>query len=350
MTNLPFYLSLDDVILIPNHSPLKSRNDVSLSWKLGSHQLTHPIIATNMDTVTGVDMGIAMTKTGSLAILPRFDAPTIQVEKVRKIKQGSGLTAASVGIKDGEKLRLEMLVDAGIDHIVIDAAHGHLDSVVSFVKTVRKTYPKLNFSAGIVCTYEGAMDLFQAGADVVWVGVGAGATCTTRVVTGCGVPQFTAISDAARAARESGKMIWSCAGSKNSGDIVKCLAAGATAVATGYLLAGTDEAPPPVVENDGKFYKAYSGSTSYAEKDKHLKNDSTDKNHNYAMHIEGVQGLVPYKGPVQHVVDGLLAGIRSGFSYCGARNIEELWKNARFAQISSASVRENGAHDIVQTS
>jgi IMP dehydrogenase len=210
----------------------------------------------------------------------------------------------------------------------------------------RKFGDKVDIISGVVATYEGAMDLFKAGADSVRVGVGPGTICTTRITTGVGVPQITAVMEAARAAKKYKRTILCDGGTKNSGDIVKGLAAGASAAVIGSQFAGTDEAPGKVLIRNNKKYKTYNASTSLVEKRNHvktLKNTSRD----YLNHIEGVKASVPYKGPVSKVISIMEANIKSGFSYCGAKDIKTLWKNARFIRISQLGVRESGAHDVL---
>jgi len=177
--------------------------------------------------------------------------------------------------------------------------------------------------------------------------VGAGTICVTRIVTGCGVPQITAISDAVAASKKfKNKTVLADGGIKNSGDIVKALAAGASAVTLGSLLAGTDEAPGEIIQKDGVFYKEYNGSTSIKEKEKQTQKHNGHKPH-FKLHIEGVEAIVRYKGPVGDVLNSLCAGIKSGLAYSGAKNIQELWKNARFVQITAAGIRESHAHDVI---
>ena len=301
-----------------------------------------------MDTVTGVDMAIAVAQNGGIAILPRFDIPQVQAQKVKKVKSKNLPVAASIGIKEGEWSRLKILVDAGVDHINLDVAHGHLETVVDLVKKIRKEYPRLSLSAGVVATYQGAFNLFKAGADVVTVGIGPGSICTTRIQTGSGVPQFTAITEASRAARKFGKIIWANGGTKNSGDVVKCLAAGASAVICGNIFAGTDEAPPKIITIKGKKYKPYNGSTSLIEKQRQLGKNKLDKSSSYISHVEGVSGFVPYKGPLSDYLKSFLAGVRSGYSYSGAFNTPDLWEKAKFCQVSSQALRESNPHDIIQ--
>ncbi|MBI4099470.1 IMP dehydrogenase [Candidatus Microgenomates bacterium] len=199
---------------------------------------------------------------------------------------------------------------------------------------------------GIVSTYEGAFDMFAAGADTVLTGIGAGAICTTRIMTGVGVPQFVSVMEATRAAKQfKKKFVIPDAGVKNSGDIVKALAAGACAVVCGALMAGTDEAPGEIIKKDGKLFKRYDGSTSTTQKRREREKTGIDLAH-FEYHIEGVEGLIPYKGSVASWLDYVCAGVRSGFSYCGAKNIKELWKNAQFVQITHAGLLESRAHTV----
>jgi len=255
--------------------------------------------------------------------------------------------AAAIGIKDGEWRRLELLVAAGADHISVDVAHGHLQKVSEIIKKIRQSYPQLSLSAGVVGTYQAALDLFKAGADIVRVGVGPGSICTTRIQTGCGVPQFSAIYETAKASRKMGKTIWADGGTKNSGDVVKCLAAGASAVILGYQLAGATETPSKMVEINGQKYKVYNGSTSLTEKKKQVSKNGSDKDKSYTLHIEGVEGMVPFRGPVKQILDSIAAGIRSGYSYCGAQNTQSLWTKAIFCRVTSQGLRESAAHDVI---
>ena len=344
---LPLYLSLDDVLLLPQHSYINSRSEVDLSWNLGEISLTFPLITVNMDCVTGVEMAIAMGKLGGLSIMPRFDAPEVQAEKIKKVKEAGVPVAAAIGIKDEELTRAKLLVAAGVDHLSLDVAHGHLEKTLIMLKKVRKEFPKISLSAGVVGTYQGAKDLFKAGADIVRVGVGPGTICTTRIATGCGVPQFTAIQECARAARELKKIIWADGGTKNSGDIVKCLAAGASAVCAGSLFAGATESPSKIVKINGKKYKVYNASTCATEKKKQYKKYLDDKKPEYLKHVEGVESLVPFKGSVSEIVDNLLAGIKSGYSYNNAKTTPEIWENAQFVRVTAVGLKENGAHDVL---
>lgn len=345
----PQALSYDDILLVPKYSDITSRSQIDLKTKLAPNlTLNIPLISINMDTVTGVEMAIAMSKAGGLGFIPRFDKPEVQADKITKVVAAGGIAAGAVGIKNGYLERAEMLVKAGATVITIDVAHGHLQKALDATQQIKNKFGSdITLISGVVATYEGAKALFNSGADSVRVGVGPGTICTTRIQTGFGVPQVTALLETARAAREFKKTVLADGGLKNSGDIVKALACGASAIVAGSLFAGTDEAPGTLIEQDGKRYKEYNASTSYKEKMKQLEKDSTDKDTSYVRHVEGVEALVSYKGPVNDVIESLLAGVRSGLSYAGAKNIVELWSKAEFLTVTSAGIRENNAHDVI---
>ena len=344
--NIPPALSFDDVLLVPRKSNVLSRADVSLKTEIAPNFfLDIPIISINMDSVTGTDMAVAMSQNGGVAFMPRFDTPQIQAEKIAKVKKQNQKVFAALGLRDDWSERAAMCVNAGADGLTIDVAHGHMKQCLETTKKLKQKF-KLPVISGVVATYDGAYDLFAAGADAVRVGVGAGSICVTRVVTGCGVPQITALTDAVRAKNKfKNKFVIADGGIKSSGDIVKALAAGASAVTLGSLLAGTDEAPGKIREKNGVVYKEYNASTSVTEKNKQIKNHNGHRPH-FNLHIEGVEGLVRYKGPVSEVLNQLCAGVRSGFSYCGAKNINELWERTKFVQITNAGLVESRAHDV----
>lgn len=347
-TNIPYALSFDDVLLVPKYSQINSRSDINLKTIL-SKQLTLdiPLITTNMDTVTGVEMAIAISKLGGIGVLPRFETEERQIQKVKDVVSQSQRVAASVGIKNGSLKRAEMLVEAGATALDVDVAHGHMQQTIDFTNDLKNKFgDKITIMSGIVATGEAADALYSAGADVVTVGVGGGSICSTRIQTGCGIPTFASLIDVQKVARKHKKTYIPLAGIKNSGDIVKSLAAGASAIRGGNLFAGTDETPGNIITFEGKRYKQYNGSTSEKEKIKHVE-EGTVQDKMYTKHIEGYEGLIPYKGPLEDVVIKLLAGVRSGISYCGAKNIPELWEKAEFIRVTSAGNRENGAHDIL---
>lgn len=344
----PLSLSFDDVLLVPQRSSLNSRSEVNLQTNISPKLLLDiPIIAINMDTVTGVEMAKVISQKGGIAFMPRFDQIQEQAKKIEAVKLKKQKVIAALGLRDDAIIRAEMCVKAGADGLTVDVAHGHMEKCLKIVKELKRRFPRLPLSAGVVATYEGAYDLFWAGADAVRVGVGAGTICLTRVTTGCGVPQITAILEAVKAQKKfKNKYVIADGGIKNSGDIVKALAAGASAVTLGSLLAGTDEAPGKIIRRHGLLYKEYNASTSFTEKEKQKKNGHNHTPH-FILHIEGIEALVPYRGQVSGVLDKLCAGMCSGFSYCGAKNILELWKKARFIQVTPAGYREGGVHDIL---
>jgi len=338
--------SYDDVLLVPQKSKIKSRSDVNLQTNISSNlKIDIPIISSNMDSVTGVEMAVKLAKFGGLSILPRFGNIEEQIEMLLNVKKENVKVGASLGIKDEFKERSIKLVENDVDALVIDVAHGHMERVGEITSELKNMFPKVTIIAGNVATYEAAKDLFLAGADSVKVGVGPGSICTTRVETGHGVPQLTAILEASKAAKEFNMAIIADGGIKNVGDIVKALAAGAHAVMLGNMLAGCDETPGEIIEVNGKKYKKYFGSTSYEQKEKHsqkVKNDA-----NYLKHIEGVSGAVPYKGSLESIVEKIKAGVSSGLSYSGAESILELQKKAKFVAITASGLRESHSHDLI---
>lgn len=346
---LQLALSFDDVLLKPQYSTIKSRSRVNLTTKLSPNlTLKIPLIATKMDTVTGVKMAIAMSRLGGMAIIPRFDAPQIQANKIAKIAKAKAIAAAAVGAKSGYLKRAEILVKAGATVLNTDVAHGHMQTNLDAIKQLKNKFKnKITLIGGIAATAQAAADMYKNGADIVSCGVGGGSICTTRVQTGCGVPTMQTLLDIQKVALKHKKTYIPEAGIRNSGDIVKSLAAGAGAVMAGSIFAGTAETPGRVINIEGQKYKIYSGSTSLQQKQEQVKKYKNGKNDNYSLHIEGVKGLVKYKGPLKSQVDLLLAGIKSGFSYCGAKNIKQLHQKAQFIQITNAGITENNAHDVI---
>lgn len=339
-------LSYDDVLLIPKYSEIQSRSLVDVSTHLTKDiMLKVPFISANMSDVTNVTMAIALGKLGALGVLPRFEDIQKQVEHVKIVKKENILVGAAIGVKDGYLEKARLLIEAGADVLVLDVAHGHTNYVALATKNIKTHFPKSVLVSGNVATYDGAKALFGAGADVVKVGIGPGSICTTRIATGHGVPQLTAVLEASKAAKEYGKTIIADGGIKQTGDVAKALAAGANAVMMGNAFAGTDEAPGEYEEINGVPFKRYNGSTSPQEKYNHTKKISVDSK--YTDRIEGVNAAVNYKGPVEHVVEKYKVALQSALSYSGANNLTEFQKNAEFIQITSSGIRESGAHDVI---
>ncbi|GGF17252.1 inosine-5'-monophosphate dehydrogenase [Halobacillus andaensis] len=264
-----------------------------------------------------------------------------------KDEQGRLLVAAAVGVTADAMTRIDKLVEAQVDALVVDTAHGHSQGVIDQVKRIRAKYPDINIIAGNVATAEATRELAEAGADVVKVGIGPGSICTTRVVAGVGVPQITAVNDCAEEAAKHGVSIIADGGIKYSGDIVKAIAAGGHAVMLGSLLAGVSESPGETEIFQGRRFKVYRGMGSVGamesgSKDRYFQNESESKK----LVPEGIEGRMPYKGPLADSIHQLLGGLRAGMGYCGARGIDELRNDAKFTRITGAGLRESHPHDV----
>lgn len=276
---------------------------------------------------------------------------TIKYPNSCKDQLGRLRVGAAVGVSTGREARVEALLKAGADVIVIDTAHGHSGNVIESIRNTKQAFPHCQLVAGNVATAEGTEALIQAGADAVKVGVGPGSICTTRVVAGVGVPQITAIAECARIAQKYGIPLISDGGIKFSGDITKALAAGADSVMIGSLFAGTDESPGEMVLYQGRSYKMYRGMGSIeamkeGSKDRYGQEDIESE---IKLVPEGIEGRVPYKGPLSSSIYQLLGGVRAGMGYLGCRNLRELKEKSRFTRITSAGLREGHVHDVIIT-
>jgi IMP dehydrogenase len=319
--------------------------DVDLSiYLLPNILLKYPIISANMDTVTEHSMVTAMHRLGGLGIIHRFMKPECHLQLLQECE---GPKVICIGVGHSSRARLEHIVNEGAwknpdpRAVLIDIAHGHCTTMIDQIKWVRAHYPEKYIIAGNISTYEAALDLIDAGADSLKVGVGPGSLCTTRVRTGAGMPQLTAIDEVARAAQEVNKPISIIAdgGIRNSGDVMKALAVGAHAVMIGNLFSGTDESPgdifmrgsPPIK------YKTYRGMAS---------RKAQESWKGYATSVEGEMIDTPYKGPVKGVFDELIAGMLSGMSYQNAHNLGELQKNHCFIRQTINGYRESTPHGL----
>ncbi len=266
-----------------------------------------------------------------------------------KDKKGRPLVGAAVGVKGDFMDRTESLLEAGADVIVVDIAHGHSENAVNTVRHIKKAFPNSELIAGNVATASGAEDLIKAGVDAVKVGVGSGSICITRIVTGSGVPQLTAVLDCAKVGKKHDVPIISDGGIRTSGDITKALAAGSSSVMVGSILGGTDESPGSFMTRNGKRFKIYRGMASfYASLGRKSKENGKvsfeDDLNDYVA--EGVEAMVPYKGTVTDILKQLTGGIRSGLSYCGAHTIKQMQENAEFIKMSHAGYAESQPHDV----
>ena len=266
-----------------------------------------------------------------------------------KDKKGRPLVGAAVGVKGDFLERSESLLEAGVDVLVVDIAHGHSENAISTIRNIKKAFPDCELIAGNIATAQGAEDLIKAGVDAVKVGVGSGSICITRVITGSGVPQLTAVMDCAKIGKDYGIPIISDGGTRTSGDATKALAAGASSVMIGSMLGGTDESPGTVLTKNGKRYKVYRGMASLAasigRKSKETGSISFDDDLNDYV-AEGVEAMVPYKGTVTDILKQLTGGVRSGLSYCGAHTIPQMQENAEFIKMSRAGFAESQPHDV----
>jgi IMP dehydrogenase len=270
---------------------------------------------------------------------------TIQYPRASKDQNGRLLAAAAVGVGRDAVTRAEALVAAGVDLIVVDSAHGHSQSVIDTVREIKNLFPDLDIMGGNIATAEGARDLIKAGADAVKVGVGPGSICTTRVIAGIGVPQITAIYEASKTGRELNVPVIADGGIKFSGDITKALAAGASSVMIGSLLAGTEESPGEFEIFQGRSYKVYRGMGSLGA----MKEGSRDRyfqEYEQKLVPEGIEGRVPFRGTVGDMVFQLAGGLKAGMGYCGVTTIAELQQKTKFIRISGAGLKESHPHGV----
>lgn len=346
--------SFDDVLLIPQKSSIQHRGDVDTSVNVGKLQFTIPIVSANMKHVTGPEMAKTIAKLGGIGLLHRFNDFEGRVQDFidaidlhlfdgtyvhgRYTDERISRIGISVGTNDQEKLFLDHICDHKyeikdlIKIICIDVAHGHHQMTYDMVKEIRSRFSDSTIIAGNIATGEGACYLAEAGVNVVKVGVGGGSLCTTRIETGNGVPQLTALEDTYNGLKSSGfdkVKIIADGGIKKAGDIVKALCF-SDMVMIGNLLAGTDQAPGEIIVQNNQRYKQYAGSSTHK-----------------SSHIEGVVGLVPYRGNVKDVIERLMQGVRSGLSYQGVDNLADLKDGPQFVEISNAGLIESKPHDVL---
>tara|TARA_R100001126_G_C4882390_1_gene180004 strand:+ start:1444 stop:2475 length:1032 start_codon:yes stop_codon:yes gene_type:complete len=337
--NFETHVTFDDVLLVPQYSDIKSRSEVTLKSEISEGlELRVPIISAPMDTVCGEMMAHRLSEFGALGIIHRYNTIEQQAKLVSKAsKNGLQIVGAAIGITGDYIERATALVEAGAQVLCLDVAHGdHVLMHVGAHNIVDRFSSIAHVMAGNVATYTGALALGHIGVDSVRVGIGGGSICSTRIQTGHGMPTLASVIECARAKEKFPNLkIIADGGLKTSGDMVKALAAGADFVMAGSLLAGTTEAPGDVVHKDGEKYKSYRGMASKdAQMDWRGKTSS----------LEGVATVIPYKGPVFSVLEGLENGIRSGLSYSGARTLRELRENARFIRQTASGLSESNTH------
>ena len=335
--------SYNDVLIVPKYNKIRSRTEVNFKTKITrNYEVDIPIIAANMDTICASKMAIAMGKIGGLGVIHQFMTGEEEAEEVRKVKKEGLIAAAAIGIKDVEN-RARALVEAGVNILLIDLAHGHSKYAGKTLDYLKQNYPQVDVIAGNIATKDAAEYFLSKGADGIKVGIGPGSMCTTRIMTGAGVPQLTAIMDVCEAVKGE---IPICAdgGIKNPGDVVKALGAGASTVMLGFLLSGTEETPGEIIEKDGKKYKLYRGSASFAASVKQAKIHGEENKK--IISVEGEQTLIPFKGSIAPIIEKYLGGLASGMTYIGANEIKKLTGKADFIEISSAGMEESIANGL----
>lgn len=370
MEKLSLSLTFDDVLLWPGYSDF-GREQIDLSTQITRNvRLKMPLVSAPMDTVTESTLAIALAKAGGMGFIHRNMTIADQAREVKAVKSRGFLVGAAVGSSSGYEARVETLIQAGADIILVDSAHGYAKKVIEATAYIKKNY-KVDVIAGNVATTAGAQALIDAGADALRVGMGPGAICSTRIVSGMGVPQFTALLDSAKAAHKAGVPLIADGGVRYSGDVVKALAAGASTVMMGRMFAATEEAPgktfqlkpnevperfKSIVDGSRETYcfKEYRGMGSIAAMKKGIEISSEDEFHGKsftgdALIAEGVEGLVPCSGTAAALVAQMVGGVQSGFYYIGTKTIAEAWQKAEFRRITQASLSESHPHDLFIT-
>ena len=333
--------TFDDVLIRPAASRMEP-SEASLKTNIAGLELSVPFLSAAMDRVTEVPMAIALGKLGGLGVLHRNCSIEEQAGMVREVKKAGVAVAAACGPFAAD--RAKALDEAGCDFIVIDCAHGHNLNVVESAKKIKKSLKRAKMIFGNIATAEAAKDACTF-ADAIKVGVGPGSICTTRIISGVGVPQLSAILEVVSVASKRKVPVIADGGMRTSGDIAKALAAGASAVMLGNLLAGTEETPGKIVEKNGEKFKEYRGMGS-ASVIKSAAGQERYFTHGRKAVPEGVEALVPYKGPVSDVVATLISGIQVGMGYAGAKTLPEFSKKAQFIRITHASIAEGKPHSL----
>src|SRR5437763_300235 len=380
---VPEALTFDDVLLLPGRSdvvPAQAETATQLSRNI---RLNIPIVSAAMDTVTESRLAIAIAQQGGMGIIHRNLSIEEQAGEVAKVKDiqkrlkypnaakddhGRLRVGAAIGATGDFLERAQEMARNKVDIIAIDSAHGHSTRVLEAIRIIKSKLPEVDLLAGNVATFDGACELTKAGADGIKVGIGPGSFCTTRIVTGAGVPQVTAIAESARACKDASVPVIADGGIKYSGDVTKALAAGASVVMIGSLFAGTDESTGVTILYQGRSFKSYRGMGSLAAMahgsgERYSQNldgessaamsmeegETANGNRLAKLVPEGIEGRVPYRGTLAAMVHQLVGGLRSGMGYVGCGSIPELQQKAKFIRISNAGLRESHVHDVVIT-
>ena len=341
-------LTFDDVTLIPQYSSVLPSETITYTKLAHNLNLQIPLMSSAMDTVTESKMAIALSKSGGIGIIHRNLSIEKQVQEVKKVKKNNFLVGAAIGVNSKDIERADELSKAKVDMIIIDTAHGHTQKVLFMIKKIKKKLKKCVLCAGNIATGKAAKFLADSGVDIVKVGIGPGSICTTRLVTGIGVPQLSAVLQVKKALKNYKTRIISDGGIKFSGDIAKAIAAGADAVMIGSLFSGTTESPGKIFKQKGKLFKNFRGMGSVGA----MSIGSADRYYqkkfkNVSKYVpEGVEGIVKFKGPVNKIIYNLIGGLKSSMGYLGAKTIKDLQKKGEFVKITKAGFYESMVHNI----
>ena len=341
-------LTFDDVLLVPRYSsvlPSETNLTINLSKNL---ILKTPFLSSAMDTVTEANLAIAIAQKGGLGIIHRNLSINQQVKEIKKVKKNKLIVGAAVGTANEDILRTKSIIDAGVDLVVVDTAHGHSENVLKIMSKIKKIVYKIPICIGNIASGEAALKLYNEGADILKVGIGPGSICTTRMIAGIGVPQITAIMEVKKSMKNKKIKIISDGGIKFSGDIIKGLAAGADAIMMGSIFAGTEESPGKKFKYKNKFYKSYRGMGSIGAMSSGSSNRYFQKNYKDKSKFvpEGVEARVPYKGSISEILYQLQGGLRSSMGYIGAKMVKEIPKKAKFIKITKAGFYESMVHSV----
>ncbi len=348
MGNIKDSFTFDDVTLVPKYSSILPSEAVTSTRISHNLNLQIPLMSSAMDTVTESKMAIALSKSGGIGVIHRNLSIQKQVHEVKKVKKNNFLVGAAIGVNPKDIERVYKLLEAKVNLIVIDTAHGHTQKVLSMIKKIKKKFKKSTLCAGNIATGKAAKFLADAGVDIVKVGIGPGSICTTRLVTGIGVPQLSAILEVKKALKNYKTSIISDGGIKFSGDIAKAIAAGADAIMIGSLFSGTIESPGKTFKYRGKLYKNFRGmgsvgAMSVGSADRYYQ----EKFKNTSKYVpEGVEGIVKFKGSVNKIIYNLIGGLKSSMGYLGAKTIKDLQKKGEFIKISKAGFYESMVHNV----
>jgi IMP dehydrogenase len=340
-------LTYDEVLIVPQYSEVRSRNDVDTTVEIAPGiKLTTPIIPANMDTVVSFELNSKLSELGGLGNLHQFQSVESQVQQLKELKKAGSVVAGTTGVTKDYLERAKALIDNGVDIIIFDTPHGHHILTIEAIKAFRKMFGAFPLIAGNIATAQATEDLIKAGVDGVKVGVGPGAACLTRVNAGSGYPQLTAVLECSEVARKHGKSVIADGGIKTPGNFAKAIGAGGTIAMMGSVLAGVDESPADLIEKNGKKFKTYRGSSSEEAKVARSQNDQNYKNSS-TEYVEGAAGFVTYQGSLESFVQRYNMGLRSAMSYSGSWNVEEYHEKVQFVHVSAVGILESGAHGLV---